>query len=278
MVRKQEAFVGAVDGLRLFRRTWLPENSPSATVLLVHGFAEHSGRYTELAEYLCSRNLCLAAFDLRGHGQSDGKRAHVDRFEDYLLDLDSFLESLDDQLPGPFWLLGHSLGGLIATRYTQSRQNRVAGLILSSPFLGFAIKVPLYKVVMGKLLSGILPSLVMKTGLDPSVLSHDERVVQSYRTDPLVSKVASARWFTETLQAQSEALEDAPALDLPLLVLQAGDDKLSSVEVTRRFFDRAGSADKELEIYPSMFHEVFNEKERQKPLKRMADWLEKHLE
>lgn len=276
MKRNQEAFIAAVDGLRLFRRLWLPEGQPAGTVALVHGFAEHSGRYGHLADLLCSMNFSFATFDLRGHGQSDGKRAHVDRFEDYLLDIDSFLEQLPEHLPQPVWLLGHSLGGLIATRYVQSRNNRVAGLILSSPFLGFAIKVPGYKAIAGRLLSGVIPALTMKTGLDPAVLSHDEEVVRKYRDDPLVNRVASARWFTETTEAQRKALEDAPSLSMPLLVLQAGDDKLSSVEVTRLLFERAGSEDKDIEIYPGMYHEVFNETERQKPMSRLAEWLEKH--
>jgi len=273
--KAREGFFTARDGLRLFSRIW-PAERGRGTLLLVHGFAEHSGRYARLAEDLNQAGYCLATFDLRGHGRSEGRRAHVDSFDDYLGDCRAFIEQLGDECPRPHWLLGHSMGGLIAARYRQRHGGEFVGLVLSSPFLGFAIKVPAIKALAGRALSSLWPTLAMKTGLDPTVLSHDRQVVEEYRNDPLVSDIATARWFTEVIQAQQEARKQAGSLAGPLLVLQAGDDRLSSLQTTQAFFDAYGGVDKQIQVYDGFLHEVFNENERQRPLEDLLSWLGEH--
>jgi alpha-beta hydrolase superfamily lysophospholipase len=259
-------------GVRIFYRNWMAD-AEKGRVYLVHGFAEHCGRYRRLAEDLCARGFSLFSYDLRGHGQSGGRRAHVDSFEDYLEDTAGFTARFPVE-GKPCWLLGHSLGGLIVARYLEERQPDLAGVVLSSPFLGMAVKVPLLKELGAKLLSSLLPALSMSTGLDAGVLSHDQQVVRAYREDPLVSHIATARWFTETLAAQQVVVERAIRVKLPLLVLQAGDDKLSEVETTRRFFARAAAQLKKLQIYEGFYHEIFNEVERQRPLEDLLQFLE----
>lgn len=274
-VKAREGYFNSRDGLRLFSRIW-PAEQGRGTVVLVHGFAEHGGRYARLAEDVNRAGYCLATFDLRGHGLSGGRRAHVDNFNDYLEDCRTFIEQMGDDCPRPFWLLGHSLGGLIAVRYRQRHGGDFAGLVLSSPFLGFAIRVPAVKALAGKLLSSLWPSLAMKTGLDPAVLSHEQQVVDDYRNDPLVTDTATARWFTEIIQAQQDARQKAGSLSGALLVLQAGDDRLSAIQSSRDFVDAYGGSDKRLNIYEGFLHEIFNETERQRPVADLLSWIGEH--
>lgn len=272
----QELFFDAEDGLRLFFRRWFVPG-PKGLVAVVHGFAEHSGRYQQLAEDLCQAGWSVAAFDCRGHGQSGGRRAHIDRFDAYLHDLFHFLDEIGQHgFEGRPVLLGHSQGGLIAARFVELHAERVSGLVLSSPFLGLAVKVPAIKAWAGKALSGVMPTLALKSGVDPAWLSHDQEVVARYAADPLVSNIATARWFTEVTAAQQATLEDAGRVRLPLLVLQAGDDRLAAVGATRSFFERAGSQDKFFEQYEGFYHEVFNEVGRERPVTELCDWLDTH--
>ncbi len=271
-----EKFFTAPDGVRLFFRRWFVKE-PKGLIGIIHGFAEHSGRYDQLAKDLCEANWSVAAFDCRGHGQSGGRRAHIDRFSEYLDDVDSFLDQIGQAGYGASpVMLGHSQGGLIAARYVERNDERVAAVVLSSPFLGMAIKVPKLKSIAGKGLSNLVPTLSLKTGLDPSCLSHDKKVVEEYEADPLVSNIASARWFTEVLKAQDQVLRQAANIVKPLLVMQAGDDKLSSVECTKQFFERAQATNKSLQIYEGYYHEIFNEVERDKVVADLKDWLEQH--
>jgi alpha-beta hydrolase superfamily lysophospholipase len=272
----QEHFFDAGDGLRLFFRHWfVPE--PKGLVAMVHGFAEHSGRYGHVADFLCEQGWSVAAFDCRGHGQSGGRRAHVDHFQDYLDDTRSFLDEIKkagyQELP---IMLGHSQGGLIAARYVQMIPDGVAGLVLSSPYLALAMKVPAVKAVAGKVVSKIFPTLAMKTGLDSSVLSHDQEVVEKYAADPLVSNIATARWFTEITEAQATAVQQAGGIKCPMLMLLAGDDRLVSAQVSKNLFAGAASADKTLHEYDGYFHEVLNEVGRDKVLADLRTWLESH--
>jgi lysophospholipase len=272
----EEHFFTTRDGIRLFFRRWFVEQA-KGLVALIHGFAEHSGRYTELARDLNEAGWSVAAFDYRGHGQSGGRRAHVDRFSEYLDDFISFLEEIRKSgHSGLPIVLGHSLGGLIAARFSQTNSEIAAGIILSSPFLAMAFKVPRVKALAGKALASVFPTLSLKTGLDPGVLSHDRAVVEKYAADPLVSNVASARWFTETLSAQETAVKEAGLVKGPLLVMQAGEDKLSSVDMTKHFFQQARTEDKVLHLYEGYFHEIFNEVGRKKVVDDLKEWLESH--
>jgi len=272
----QENFFDAGDGLRLFFRRWFV-SQPKGLVAIIHGFAEHSGRYEHVADFLCERGWSVAAFDCRGHGQSGGRRAHIDHFQDYLDDTRSFLDEIKKAgHPEPPILLGHSQGGLIAARYVQMFPDAVPGLVLSSPYLALVMKVPAFKAVAGKLVSRIFPTLAMKTGLDPSILSHDRHEVEKYAADPLVSDIATARWFTEVQEAQATAVQQAGAIACPLLMLLAGDDRLVAAPVSKNLFAGAASADKTLHEYEGYYHEVFNEVGRDQVLSDLGTWLESH--
>lgn len=264
----------AADGTPLHLRAWPAQGG---WVAIAHGYGEHSGRYEALARYLNARGWGVASCDLRGHGRSPGRRGHVRSFDDYLHDLAALHAFVADQAgEGPVFLLGHSLGGLIALRYVQERAVELSGLILSAPFLELALPTPRWKLVLAPALSRLWPTFSTPSGLRGELGSRDPEVARAYDRDPLVFKRATARWFAEVLKAQREALAAAPKLALPLLVLHGEADTVASLAAVRRLFAAAGSADKTLHVYGGFRHEVLNELGKERAWEDLASWLAAH--
>ncbi|MBN1946409.1 MAG: lysophospholipase [Bradymonadales bacterium] len=268
------SFLTSTRGISLYFDADLPTQDPRAAVVLVHGFGEYSGRYTALIDQMVAAGFAMFHFDLRGHGRSDGKRGHILRFDDYLNDLATVLEAVNSRkLPCPLFLMGHSLGGLICELYLAERQPKVAGAVVSSPLMGFAIQIPGWKNTLGKLMSRIFPGFLLPNGVDATDLSHQKEVVERYRTDPLIHHVASARWYTETKRAQVRGLELAPQIGCPIRVLQAEEDRLVSKESTQQMVDRLGSEDKQITLYPGLFHEIYNESQGPEIIAEVIQWI-----
>ena len=266
----------AADGLLLTRQAWRPEGAPAAVLAVVHGYGEHGGRYRGLAEDMAARGYAVHVYDLRGHGRSGGPRGHLGRFTDYLDDTAVFLDAVRQEQPGrPLYLLGHSLGGLIAAAFVEDRPADVlAGLILSSPFLRLGMPVPPLKLSAARLLALVAPAVNVGNTLDPAGLSHDQEVVRAYGTDPLNHHVATARWATEVVAAQGAALSAAGAIRLPFLLLYGDADAVADPEASRELFTGAGSADKTVHCYEGFYHEIFNEIGRETVFADLAAWLE----
>ncbi len=250
-------------------------------MLVTHGYGEHSGRYGEVVAAMLERNLCVATYDLRGHGKSGGPRGHVEVFEEYLRDADALLAKLAQQAAwreaGKPALFGHSLGGLISTHVALAGQDRFSGLALTSPFFGLALDVPAIKKVLGRAMSRWFPRFSQPSGLAGAQLTHDAAIASAYDADPLGVKHVTARWFTEATRAQEVAFERAPELRIPLYWLAAGEDLVASTEATKRVFERAGSSDKEFRVLDGLYHEVLNEVDREPLLsalaERIASWF-----
>jgi len=277
-VPTEEGKFAGTGGVEVYWRAWLPDNV-RAVVIICHGLGEHSGRYAELAERLNQHDLAAFALDHRGHGRSGGRRGHVLSFNEYLQDLDSFRRQVDARFERlPRFLLGHSLGGLIAARYAEEYNAGLAGLILSSAALRVDVNAPAIKLALGRVMSKILPALTLGNELDPHMISHDPKVVKDYIDDPLVHDRVSARWFTEFTAAIETVQERAGAIAIPTLVMQSGDDKLVAPRGAQEFFDRLTVPDKTLKSWDGFYHEMFNEVDRQKPLELTLQWIEKHLQ
>lgn len=252
----------------------MPVDNAQAVVALVHGFAEHSGRYEHVISALNEANVSVAAIDLRGHGQSEGRRGHVDRFQDYLDDVDQLVDFAHETHPDlPLFIVGHSMGGLVVGSYVASDPEGLAGFVLSSPAIGFSVKIPGWKKGLAHGLSKMIPTLSLPTGLDSRHLSHDPAMVAAYEKDELVYGVASTRWYTEMVDAQARLMENADKMDRPFLLIAAGDDRLSDLKVAKNFFDRFGGDDKTKTIYEGFFHEIFNEVERDQPISELVRWI-----
>jgi alpha-beta hydrolase superfamily lysophospholipase len=275
--RHEEGFVNSADNLRLFWQRYTPA-SPRATVLVLHGGGDHGGRYPALTTALVRAGFQAALLDLRGHGQSDGRRWHVDSFQDNIADLDAFVAKLsqDGVARDRLFVLGHSHGALVATLWGTTRGGHVAGFVLSSPYFGLAISPPVLKLLAGKLVGRVIPWLPIDAKLDYADLTSDVELQRWTERDPLYGRKTTPRWFEVSIAAQAEALRRAPSLQAPLLVLAAGADRIADLAVTRRFVEVAGSRDKRLVVYDGFRHEIFNEVRRHEPIAEAIAWLESH--
>jgi alpha-beta hydrolase superfamily lysophospholipase len=275
-----EATVLTRDGVPLFCRSWRPRSS-RALVLIVHGLAEHSGRYVHVGRALSAAGFACYAFDQRAHGRSPGRRVHVASFERFLWDLEAVEALGRERHPGlPIVLLGHSQGGLVALLYVLRHPEGLAAVVATSPFLGFRpdARPSRARERLLKLVSALAPGLLFSTRLDPSTVSRDPAVVDAYARDPLVSRRVSARWFTSIVEAMAEVHARAPTLQVPTLLLAAGDDRVVDAEATRRFVDRAPAERLTCMEWPGLFHEVLNEPERAIVLERIVRWLDERLD
>lgn len=271
------------DGLELYWRSWTPPRSVGVIVVL-HGLAEHGGRYQETAEAFVSNGWAVYAGDLRGHGQSPdvagAGRVHVNRFTDYFLDVEAFVE-LARQNHGdlPLFLMGHSMGGLITISYVLQSPAALAGAIISSPALGThpEFKLPTLLRLLVKVLDRLAPRLRFPSDLDTSAISRDPEVVQAYIDDPLVSHKVSARWYAEILRAMDRAHANAPNLQIPMLLMQSGADRLVDPAAPARWKQAALEGPVELVHWDGLYHEMFNEPEKKQVRRRALDWLQRRL-
>ncbi len=270
-----EETVTASDGLRLFVRRRGVANA-RGEVALVHGFGEHSGRYDRLGVHLNAHGYSVSGYDHRGHGLSDGLPGHVETFGEYEDDLDRIIAAVRARSEGrPIFLIGHSMGGLIALRYVAKRSSAIAGVVISAPLIGLATPVPAHKLLIARVAARLAPYLRLKNEINPADLSRDQEVGKAYAADPLVNRKVSARWFAEATRAMLEVNEWVPRIMLPLIVMHGTEDRLASVGAAKRMFERIGASDKELVIYPGFYHELFNEPEKQQIFDRVTVWMDK---
>nr|WP_329724213.1 lysophospholipase [Caldimonas sp.] len=267
------------DGLDLHRRNW-PSGGARGTIVIVHGLGEHIGRYARVAERLNASGWSVVGYDQRGHGASPGERGRLAASDDFLADLAALLDDVRRDPEGPLVVLGHSLGGLVAARFVaggletpQPRWQRdVDALVLSSP----ALDVGLSAIQRGLLatLGAAAPNLGVGTGLSPAGLCRDPKVVAAYRADPLVHDRIAPRLARFLADAGPEVLALAPRWRVPTLLLYAGADRLV-VPAGSAAFARVAPRDVvTVREYPTLFHEIFNEPEREEVLSALADWLD----
>jgi alpha-beta hydrolase superfamily lysophospholipase len=270
----EEGFFSARDGLRLFWHS-AKVASPAAHVAVVHGYAEHLGRHSEVTRALNEAGYTVHLVDCRGHGQSGGKRAHVEKFEDYLSDLELFVARVNEQAKGlPVFLLGHSHGGLIAARYLLDKPEAVRGVVLSSPYFRLKLQVPALKIMAGKLMARILPSLPMKNELKAEQLTRDVAIQNATKADPLYQQIATPGWFTASNAAQETVLRRATEFVTPFFLLFGGADGIADPAAGREFFEHATSKDKQHKQYDGLLHELFHEPERAMVFKDLVGWLD----
>lgn len=279
-MKKDHGFVRTLDGHRIFWTSWgMTEVGPEApVVVLVHGYGEHIGRYDHVARFLNAGGLGVIGIDLRGHGQSEGARGLVYRYDEYLVDVAAAFDVASRQHPGgPRVLLGHSNGGLISVRYTLCESGqRPEYLVVSGPLLGLSIEVPGWKAALGRGLSRLRPETALPNDIEARLLSHDADIVARYGTDPLVHHVATARYFTEMQAAIEDVFQRAHTLTLPVLMMVGGEDQVVDPAGVRRLFHAVGAEDKQHIEYEGFYHEIFNETERARVLGDLQTWLAGH--
>ncbi|HMG32302.1 MAG TPA: lysophospholipase [Blastocatellia bacterium] len=272
-----EESLAANDGLQLYVRR-CEASRPAGEVIIVHGFGEHSGRYTALTEHLVNAGYSVTAYDHRGHGRSEGLPGHVENFTEYEKDLNHVIEWTGSRgSTADLFLLAHSMGGLVSLRYLSQGANKsrrlIRGAVISAPLIAVAIPVPQHKLIIGHVAAKLAPRLRLENEIDPTVLSRDASVGVAYAADPLVHRKVSARWFSEAGRAMNELVEHASRITAPLLILHGSADRLASVDATRALFPKITSGDKQLVILEGYYHELFNEPEKRELFKRVTIWL-----
>ena len=261
------------DGLALKQRRWRAVGRVRGTILIVHGLGEHGGRYQRLAMHLTKQGWNVAAYDLRGHGESEGPRGHIHRPDDHLDDLGLVMDAVRSSRPGaPLILLGHSMGGQIAALMLARAYRPANGLILSSP----ALMVSMTPVQRLQLLIGgaLAPSLRVPNGLPVDKLSHSQAVVTAYRSDPLVHNGVTPRLARAVIRGGAEVLRKAKDWKVPTLLLWAGDDHCVNPSGSARFALQAPQHVVKSKSFPGLYHEIFNERHPEPVLDALDAWLE----
>lgn len=272
---RHETRFPAHDALSLYEQWWLPAMPPRAAVVVVHGLAEHSGRYAELAANLNAAGYAVYAYDQRGHGRSHGSRAYIGRFEHLTSDLDLFLTRVRDRIGDlPLFLLGHSVGGAVAAAYTIAYQPALAGVILSSPALKPGDDLSTVAIAMATLLGRILPGARL-TALNADTVSRIPEEVAAYNRDPLIYRGRiPARTGAQLLSAFKFIQDEADAITVPTLLFHGTADQMVDPEGTKQLAAQLGSADSTLTLYEGAYHETLNDLDRDRVLSNLIGWLD----
>lgn len=255
---------------------WKAEH-PKAVVLLVHGLGEHAGRYDQVAVALNQAGYALIGFDHPGHGQSDGVRGHIASY-DIVFDLiEQLRQDAASRYPGqPQFVYGHSMGGSFVLYYLYKCQPKLAGAVVTSPGLGTADPVPMWKTTLGKVLYNLAPSFQMENGLKREGLSHDPAVIAAYGADPLVHSKISTRLALDILAHGREMIANAGAFPpVPLLLMQGSQDMVVSPQQTDQFA-KGFKGDLTYKVWDGMYHELHNEPDKQPVLDTITRWLDEH--
>jgi alpha-beta hydrolase superfamily lysophospholipase len=265
-------------GLELYYQSWHPTGQSKAVLVIIHGVAEHSNRYSNLVDNLLPGNIAIYAYDQRGHGKSPGQRGYIDSWSEYRTDLKRFLEYVHQAEPDqPIFVYGHSQGALELLDFLINESNSISGVLVSAvPLVSDDAASPLL-VAAAKVLSRVWPTFSLDSPINPAQLSCDARVVTKYQDDPDVFKILTARWGTEYLKTQEEVRQNAASIDEPILILHGGDDTLCDPSGSQLLYDQVSSADKTLKIYPSYFHEIHNEPGHITVVKDIEAWISERV-
>ncbi|NET38253.1 MAG: alpha/beta hydrolase [Cyanothece sp. SIO1E1] len=277
MRHDQGTFKGA-GGLNLYYQSWQPQARIRANLVIVHGLGSHSGWFNNLVQYLVPRGYRIYGFDLRGHGRSPGQRGHINTWAEFREDLSRFLQLIARRAPGlPCFLLGHSLGGAIALDYGLRFPQQLLGVIAIAPPLGKVGVSPL-RIMIGRMLSWLWPNFSLNTGIDRTAGSRDPAIVTAYADDPLRHTKGTARLATEFLATVAWLQAHAVDLQVPLLILQGGADRITAPQGSRTFFQQVALLDKAWYEYVQGYHDLQNDIDYQDMLSDLGDWLELHLQ
>ena len=262
----------------LYRQAWLPDGIPVAVLVVVHGIAEHSGRYSNLVNYFVPKGYAVYSFDLRGHGKSEGIRSYVERFSYYLDDLKIFCNIVrEENKKAKIFLVGHSMGSTIAIAYAIEHQSELNGLIVSGTTLKAGASINQATILMAKILSILAPKMGV-SALDANLISRDKAVVDAYVHDPLnYTGKLRARWGTELLKTMIRLQSKISELSLPILIMQGSADRISDPSSSTMLFDGVKSKDKTLKLYEGFYHEIFNDPERRQVFLDLEAWLKLHV-
>jgi alpha-beta hydrolase superfamily lysophospholipase len=273
-MRHIEGHFTTPDGADIYTQAWLPDNPPQAIILIVHGLGEHSGRYGNYVDYFAPRGYALYSFDTRGHGRSSGTRGYIDRFDQFVADIDQRAAEARSDWPGtPLFVLAHSLGSLMGLSYARQHPDRLTGLITSGTALEDALQLPAWKRSLAAVLSRVTPSLKTNNGVPLSGLSRDPAVAATFEADPLTHEWGTPRLATEAEVTRAQIRQAAPSWRVPTLMLHGGSDPICVAAGARQFAAQTPPGLVEYHEYAGLYHEIHNEAERTQVFAEIEAWL-----
>jgi alpha-beta hydrolase superfamily lysophospholipase len=271
----EETFDGQ-GGLKIFLRSWRPAGKARAVVAICHGFNSHSGHYLWVADQLVAKGFAVYALDLRGRGKSEGERYYINKFQEYISDVDNMIDIAKAREPGlPVFLLGHSAGGVISSSYALDHGAKLAGLICES--FAFRVYAPEFALSLLKGLAHLTPHLhVLRLPIKD--FSRDPAVIAAMNADPFVKdEVQPTQTVAEMWRADERLDLEFSLITLPVLIIHGTADKVTKPEGSQKFFDHAGSADKTLKLYEGYVHDTLNDLGKETVMADIVDWLDKRL-
>lgn len=262
----------------LFSKTWLPDDSPRAIVVIVHGVGEHIDRYKNLVDALVPAGYMVTGYNQRGHGHSQGKRGHINSWDEYRGDLRIFLDEVKKLEPEvPIFLYGHSMGSLVVLDYVLHDSKGLAGAIISGTALEPAGVAPPFLMWLARRLSGIVPGFTIKLKLKGSDLSRDPIVAKAYMEDPLVYWERTFRWGAESLRIVEWIKSRAGEINLPVLFIHGEADPLNLPSGAQSFYEQVQYPDKTLIVYPGGVHEPHNDLDFPRVTSDIEQWIARHI-
>lgn len=278
-MKTESGNIRAQDGTSIYWKGWVPDNSPKAMVHVIHGYAEHIDRYGNVVNEILPAGYAVFGTDHRGHGKSQGKRGHVKSFQEFIDDEKQFRRDvIRTRFPGiPYFVLGHSMGSLIAMNYVEQNAEEIKGLVLSGTGSQPGTDIPKILLTLTKILSKILPAVHVKSPLPPEFISRDMAVVKAYIDDPLVYNVITPRLAHEMNRYVVIGAQNAFKIKIPVLIQLGSRDTAFSGQ--KELFEMIGAKDKTFKQYEGLKHEVYNElvADRAKVLADLRSWLDRHV-
>ncbi len=264
----------SLDGLNLFARQWEPETAAKGVICLIHGLGEHCGRYRHWAERLTGAGYAMVSIDLRGHGKSGGQRGNAPSFDHLADDIGLMLDYAQGNFKNlPCFLYGHSLGGMLAFFYLIQRRPRLAGAVITSPFLHSVLDLRKERIAMVKILSPFLPNLSSANNLEAEALSRDPAEISAYRHDPLVHDRVSLRMAKGFLDTINYIYDRAGEIKVPLLIMHGTEDKITFPSGSEKVAGLV-AGDCPLKLWEGFYHELHNEIEKDHVFIYLKNWLD----
>jgi len=270
-----EGNVVTPDNLKLYTRTYTPTGNIVGTITFVHGFGEHIGRYEHVFPVYSAAGFIINAFDHRGHGKSEGPRAHTPAIENSLNDISLIVAKADPTLP--HFIYGHSMGGAFSLLYLERLPHQFTGAIITDPLIKLHFTVPALKVAVGRLVSKIAPQHAMYNELRPEALSRDQEIGKKYVEDPLVLRNITTRMGSVLLDMGDWIITDAPKITVPILMVHGTADTVTSIDATKQVYGLVSSSDKTLKLFEGWYHEPHNEIGKEELFALVTDWLKNHI-
>lgn len=274
-MENERTFEG-VGGLKIATRTWRPESAARGIMILIHGFNSHSGYFAWPAEQFAGSGFASYALDHRGRGKSEGERWYVDKFSDWLGDVDKLVDIARSEHPGvPVYVLGHSVGGVIGSSYVFEHQQEIAGLICES--FAFDVGLPNLVQLAFEGVGYLAPHLPLYS-LKNEIFSRNPDVVAQMNSDPLIANEKQpAETASEVLKAAARLKENMPKFKVPVFIIHGTDDKATLPRGSQYFYDNVGSEDKTLKLYEGGYHDLLNDIDKEIVMADILAWVNERV-